>query len=167
MLRFSVERNGYDVNVVLACGRFAEKWLQSRPLSGKLVMSKVSMCASAILMARNVRSDKTNIPGYSFQKAASNNKRCDLDRAAIQAVYPGFECDVLDVSGVVANGANSAEYRSRLLYRMILIGCVKYISALTCGTGSVFRLCSASAPFRLLGVRVMPQAFLPVWLDQL
>lgn len=55
---------------------------------------------------RDVRSDKTNIPGYSYQKAAKGNMNVATWRdQRFKQLYPGFECEVLDAGSEVVHGA--------------------------------------------------------------
>lgn len=55
---------------------------------------------------RDVRSDKTNIPGYSFQRAAKGAMNVSTWREQrFKQLYPGFECDVLDADGSDCHGA--------------------------------------------------------------
>jgi hypothetical protein len=53
----------------------------------------------------DVRSDKSNIPSYSFEKAAKGTINVSAWRKQrFKQSYPGFECEVLDAQGNKCNG---------------------------------------------------------------
>ena len=54
----------------------------------------------------DVRSDKGNVPSYSFERAAKGNLNVSSWRdQRFKRSYPGFDCEVLDAQGNPCHGA--------------------------------------------------------------
>ncbi len=54
---------------------------------------------------RDVRSDKADLPTYSFQKGAKGSMTVSQwQKKRFKQTYPGFRCDVLDAKGKKATG---------------------------------------------------------------
>ena len=54
----------------------------------------------------DVRSDKSNIPSYTFERAAKGTMNVSAWRdQRFKQVYAGFECEVLDAQGNACHGA--------------------------------------------------------------
>jgi len=54
----------------------------------------------------DVRSDKGNIPSYSFARAAKGSMNVSSWRdQRFKQSYPGFDCEILDADGNTCHGA--------------------------------------------------------------
>ena len=68
-------------------------------------------------LGRNVRDDRTGMPGYPFKRAAPDRENvATWKRTRFQPRYPGFEVDVLHRDGGAVHGATllatvRSEYR--------------------------------------------------------
>ena len=68
-------------------------------------------------LGRNLRDDRTGLPGYPFHRAAADRMNVAAwKRTRFQPRYPGFEVDVLGRDGRSVHGATlletvRAEYR--------------------------------------------------------
>jgi hypothetical protein len=57
-------------------------------------------------LGRNIRDDRTGLPGYPFKRAAPDRENvATWKRTRFQPRYPGFEVDVLGRDGRSVHGA--------------------------------------------------------------
>jgi hypothetical protein len=61
-------------------------------------------------LGRNIRDDRTGMPGYPFKRAAPDRINVKAwKRSRFQPRYPGFEVDVIGRDGRVVHGATLLE----------------------------------------------------------